>query len=145
MYLSGRLHKPVLEVHQSSDSQPILDGIQTNLRNAVNSSLLLLPEKFSEETLYLTIAALSYTGIHHEISSYCDLLILVSLAISSLYPGDPRMTVGEDKNKVSNIVKPNMKHFRALYHSILQDHRLLQWSKDNQTFTQSTGTDSRSV
>lgn len=32
------------------------------------------------------------------------------------------MVVGEDKSKVSNIVRPNMDHFRELYSSVLQQH-----------------------
>ncbi|XP_053529852.1 phosphatidate cytidylyltransferase, mitochondrial isoform X1 [Ictalurus punctatus] len=32
-----------------------------------------------------------------------------------------RMVIGEDKSKVSNIVKDNMEHFRILYNNILQE------------------------
>lgn len=31
------------------------------------------------------------------------------------------MVIGEDKSKVSNIVKDNMEHFRILYNNILQE------------------------
>lgn len=31
------------------------------------------------------------------------------------------MVIGEDKAKVSNIVKDNMEHFRSLYNNILQE------------------------
>ncbi|KAI2659534.1 Phosphatidate cytidylyltransferase, mitochondrial [Labeo rohita] len=34
---------------------------------------------------------------------------------------DFRMVIGEDKSKVSNIVKDNMPHFRKLYNNILQE------------------------
>lgn len=42
---------------------------------------------------------------------------------NELFPtvGDFRMVIGEDKSKVSNIVKDNMPHFRKLYNNILQE------------------------
>ena len=73
LYVSGRLHKPVLFLQEKSD--PDLDfAMRTNYQNAVHTSLLLLPETFTEEQLFLTITGLSYSG-------------------------DFRMTVGEDKKQ----------------------------------------------
>ena len=63
------------------ECHPSLQGaLNTNLSAALTAALLLLPEHFTEEQLYLNIAAISYTG-------------------------DFRMVVGEDKNKVANIVR----------------------------------------
>ncbi|XP_026885140.1 phosphatidate cytidylyltransferase, mitochondrial isoform X2 [Electrophorus electricus] len=71
-------------------------ALVSNLKSAVNACFLMLPESFSEEELFHQIAGLSYSG-------------------------DFRMVIGEDKSKVSNIVKDNMQHFRILYNNILQE------------------------
>ncbi len=98
LYAAGRLHKPV-KILTAAENNGDMDkdvsaALRLNLQSALHTSLLLLPEQFTEEQLYATLAGLSYTG-------------------------DFRMLVGEDRNKVSNIVRPNIPHFRRLYSSRL--------------------------
>jgi translocator assembly and maintenance protein 41 len=64
----------------------------------MHAALLLLPESFTEEELYTQITNLSYAG-------------------------DFRMQFGEDKNKVSNIVKPNIPYFKRLYEKIIESEK----------------------
>ncbi|KAA0708030.1 Phosphatidate cytidylyltransferase, mitochondrial [Triplophysa tibetana] len=95
LYVAGRLHKPVRILLQNGSGK-LRAALVGNLKSAVIASFLMLPESFSEEDLFLQIAGLSYSG-------------------------DFRMVIGEDKSKVSNIVKDNMPHFRKLYNNILQE------------------------
>lgn len=91
LYLAGRLHKPVKILRD----EPRMRFVnQANLFNALRTALLLLPEDFSELDLYKTVAGISYLG-------------------------DPRMTVGENPNKVNNIVNNQFLNFRNLYSSLL--------------------------
>ena len=93
LYVSGRLHKPVKIIHSAQQiavQESISKALGINHQNALYSSLLLLSDHFSEEQLYLTIAGLSYSG-------------------------DFRMYFGEDKNKVTKIVVPNIERFRNIY------------------------------
>lgn len=69
---------------------------QVNLTEAVRVALLTLPENFSDEELFERIAGISYTG-------------------------DFRMIVGENPNKVRNIVHAQMSHFHRLYFGLLDD------------------------
>lgn len=104
LYISGRLHKPVRLVVVPQNLE-LMAAMQMNLQNAMHAALLLLPETFCEESLYNTLAGLSYTG-------------------------DFRMTLGEDRNKVSNIVRPNMIHFRRLYEPIISsDTEHFHWHR----------------
>ena len=66
-----------------------------NLTSALHTALLLLPDRFSEQRLYMTLTGLSYAG-------------------------DFRMTVGEDRNKIANIVGPALPYFRNLYSKRLE-------------------------
>ena len=89
LYLAGRLHKPV-EIVKTPSSSKIQNAMEQNLESAVHAALLLLPEKFTDYDFFYKIASLSYNG-------------------------DFRMIFGENKNKVNNIVRPQMENFKILY------------------------------
>lgn len=94
MYIAGRLQKPVKILR---DNPSVRLANQVNLISAVRAALLLLPENFTEQELYTTIAGLSYKG-------------------------DPRMSVGgDDPKKVSNIVKYQLENFRRLYAPLIDN------------------------
>ena len=91
LYVSGRMHKPVLLLETS----PELDiASRHNLSHAVRTALLLLPETFSLRELFSRITGISYTG-------------------------DIRMGFAEDANKTNNIVNANYTGFEKLYRSNL--------------------------
>ncbi|KAI8330483.1 mitochondrial matrix Mmp37 [Chlamydoabsidia padenii] len=93
LYLAGRMHKPVKILR---DDPRVRLANQVNLTEAVRVALLTLPEKFNEEQLFEKIAGISYVG-------------------------DFRMIVGENPNKVKNIVHAQLDHFNRLYYSLLDD------------------------
>lgn len=93
LYVAGRMHKPVKILR---DDARVRLANQVNLTEAVRVALLTLPEKFNEEQLFEKIAGISYVG-------------------------DFRMTVGENPNKVRNIVQAQLDHFNRLYYSLLDD------------------------
>ncbi|KAI5303392.1 histidinol-phosphate transaminase [Ascosphaera pollenicola] len=88
LYLAGRLQKPVKILR---DHPKVRLANQMNLLSAVRVALLLLPQTFTEQQLYSTIAGISYLG-------------------------DPRMALaGENPDKVNNIVTSQVDYFRRLY------------------------------
>ena len=117
LYIAGRLHKPVNIIHKDPCFN-VANALLTNLQSAIHASLLLLPEKFDGRQLYETVTSLSYSG-------------------------DFRMKVGEDQNKIRNIVKPNIHHFRELYETILDGEQHLHWQKNDDVFEQNIESASR--
>ncbi|KAK6515701.1 Mitochondrial translocator assembly and maintenance protein 41 [Arthrobotrys megalospora] len=88
LYLAGRMHKPVKILR---DDARVRLANQANLLSALRVALLLLPEQFTEQQLYHTIAGISYLG-------------------------DPRMNLfTENPHKVANIVSNQLPNFRRLY------------------------------
>ncbi|WVQ75992.1 hypothetical protein IAR50_005628 [Cryptococcus sp. DSM 104548] len=107
-YLSGRLQKPTLLLQPPPSS--LEAALRTNLQSALSLSLLLLPEKFTEDELWMKIAGLSYEG-------------------------DPRMRVpgGENPGKVGNIVRgPGAREgFREMYGTFLERGDLgVKWADE---------------
>ncbi|KAK5937376.1 Mitochondrial translocator assembly and maintenance protein 41 [Knufia obscura] len=105
LYLAGRLQKPVKILR---DNPSVRLANQVNLISAVRVALLLLPENFTEQQLYSTIAGISYKG-------------------------DPRMSVGgDDPKKVANIVKYQLENFRRLYAPLVDNLPNISFN-DNRT------------
>jgi hypothetical protein len=71
IYVAGRLHKPVYEARLVKGLEATDDPVTArlkeaqhkNLTSAVLTSLLLLPEKFTDSEMFKTIAGLSYMGM----------------------------------------------------------------------------------
>lgn len=117
LYIGGRLQKPVYYVQKSKDSE-LNVALETNLRSAMHAALLMLPDRIREEELYETITGLSYNG-------------------------DIRMTVGEDQNKIKNIVEASMENFRELYEPLFNAREHYHWNKTEGIIEQSLSTSSR--
>ncbi len=64
LYIAGRLQKPVRMIHETrkEDDAELHMALRMNLKNALHTSLLLLPEKFTEEQLQEKLCGLSYQG-----------------------------------------------------------------------------------
>ncbi|MBT3720057.1 hypothetical protein HN789_07870 [archaeon] len=92
LYAAGRLHKPVNKLRSNKTINQL---IEQNEKAALNVAILMLPEQFTPEQLYMTITGISYIG-------------------------DSRMAIGENPLKVQSIVKGNMEGFREKYESLFE-------------------------
>jgi translocator assembly and maintenance protein 41 len=106
LYISGRLQKPVVfltDVHAEPD---LNEAVTYNLSSAACCAVLMMEDDvpFTCSELFSTVAGLSYKG-------------------------DFRMFVGEDKKKVTNIVRGSLTEFQDLYSPFLTD--LVDYLPDN--------------
>ncbi|KAF2075141.1 hypothetical protein CYY_003576 [Polysphondylium violaceum] len=100
LYVSGRMHKPILElpiVNESVSKEINLLNKTNNLSYCIAAALLMLPETFTEYEFYHKICSISYNG-------------------------DIRMKGGENPNKIHNLIVDNIDSFRELYYPIIEDH-----------------------
>lgn len=123
LYLAGRLHKPVLAVTPgggggAGSASAVEASLAANHAAAARSAALLLPETFTELDFYTAICGLSYAG-------------------------DFRMVVGENKNKVQNIVAGQIDLLKPLYAPHIEE--MSSWVGDrNGSGSSSSGSGSSS-
>ncbi|XP_021509145.1 phosphatidate cytidylyltransferase, mitochondrial isoform X2 [Meriones unguiculatus] len=60
LYIAGRLQKPV-KIVSMNENMVLRSAMDKNLKSAVTTACLMLPESFSEEDLFIEIAGLSYS------------------------------------------------------------------------------------
>lgn len=89
LYIAGRLHKPVETLIEPKNAELKMNIIK-NQECALRTALLMLPQEFSYFELFHAIANISY---------YMDF----------------RMVIGEKKDKVKNIVEPQIDTFLKMY------------------------------
>lgn len=89
LYVAGRLHKPVETLVEPKTDELKMDIIR-NRDSALHAALLMLPQEFTYFELFHAIANISYHM-------------------------DFRMLIGEKKDKVKNIVEPQIGAFLKLY------------------------------
>ncbi len=92
----------MIQIDQSD--QDLIYALKTNLSSALHVALLLLPEEFTLKDLFIKITSLSYQG-------------------------DFRMYIGENKNKISNIVIPQIDLFIDLYSNLILNDKHIHWNK----------------
>lgn len=61
LHVSGHLHKPI-EIIVAASSDEVAISIENNIKNVLRITLLLLPEEFSYEDLFVEIALCAYDG-----------------------------------------------------------------------------------
>jgi translocator assembly and maintenance protein 41 len=98
LYISGRLHKPVLFLTDVEREPTLTEALKSNIVSAACCATLLMEDNvhFTPLEFFNQVAGLSYEG-------------------------DFRMFVGEDKEKVSNIVRGSLLEFQDLYSSVLPE------------------------
>lgn len=117
LYFAGRLHKPVTVVVEPENGS-VRDALRRNLEAAARCSLLLLPERFTRFQLFHAVSNLSYSG-------------------------DFRMIFGENKNKVRNIVAPQLEGFGDLYEPALLKLEKFVRKTDDDSFAQDSSEDAK--
>jgi hypothetical protein len=108
-------------------------ALDSNLRSAVLCALLCMKSsQFSAAELYMTITNLSYQG------TILNRYLVLNFKYNTMYKsGDFRMIFGEDRNKIRNIVVPNISHFSKLYKPYIDG--LLEESADGLLYRVSLG------
>ncbi|KAL9644357.1 hypothetical protein ABK040_005815 [Willaertia magna] len=113
LYVSGRLQKPTFTIFSNYDLE-IEEAQFKNLEFAFFTSLkIYLQKKKNEIDPSLQIMKLNLF----------DLFVLIT---SLSYKGDVRMKIkgAENKDKVTNIVETNYKHFITLYQPIIKQYNI---------------------